>query len=326
MTQEIAKQESTSAIAEMQRRMNDQGIVLSAKTQKMVHDLKNLDRHFYSVGKFKGADGQWQDKLEPDAFAVQTMATVQSINTEVVSTEWENADDLLKAAVTVRVRGWKGRKEKPDIEKTIQLRLSMHAIMSKYVMDKLSPKTKWNNDSRRKEQTAAEWSEEDVVMLDNGWIEPKSFAHKVAMRSYLTDQYNFLDRTAESKAERRLNLKLLGFDWREPEEITEQNAEAATVQKQERVDPAPLLEQILKCDRAGMAALAQELAGVMAKLTDEDRKLVQDAMKKKREEWDAKEQPAKEEPAETTEGPAEQTAIPTDADIEASEREGMKSA
>src|SRR4051794_1184933 len=92
-------------------------VLLSAKTQTMVNNLKNLDRHFYSVGKFKAADGSWQDKMEPDAFAVQTFATLQSINTEVISMTWENADDLLNAAVTVRVRGWKGPKEKPTIEK-----------------------------------------------------------------------------------------------------------------------------------------------------------------------------------------------------------------
>lgn len=301
-------QQSTEAISES---MTRNGIVMSAKTQQKINQLKSIDSHFFSVGKYKDANGEWQDKVEPDAFAVQTMATVQAISTEVLSMLWENADDLMRAAVTVRVRGWKGPKDKPEIEKTVELRLSMKAVAAKYVMDKLEPKRKWNNNTKQKEESAPEWTENDVILGDDGWVMPKSFKHQVAMRSYLVDQYNFLGRTAETKAERRVNLKLVGFDWRDPDEINDENRETAVVQKsQPTVDPAELISRILACASAeDLDLLTQMLTVEMGKLTKDGQEKVMSALKEKRAGFQA---------------PKPATKEPTDDEMAEAERKGMQ--
>lgn len=282
-----AQQPPESDLVRVRQTMERNELMLSAKTQTMINQLKSLDRHFYSVGKYKAADGTWQDKMEPDAFAVQTMATLQAVNTEVLSMTWENPDDLLNAAVTVRVRGWKGPKETPTIEKTVELRLSMRAIAAKYVMDKLEPKKRWNDSTRRKEEMPAEWAEDDVVLRDDGWVQPKGVKHQIAMRSFLIDQYSFLGRTAESKAERRVNLKLLGFDWRDPDEITDESGEVAAVQKGQQpayADPGPVLAAIDQCKtEAEITALTPTLTVETGRLSEEDRQKVFQRLKERRD-------------------------------------------
>ena len=233
--------------------METSSVMLAAKSQQQINALKDITNHFYVVGRYKATDAQgnevWLDKKEPDAFALQTLATVQKVSSETLSVEWENPNDLKKAAVKVRVRVWKGKKETPTIERTVELRYSMQAIAMKYVMDKLEAKSKWNAKTRKKEVTNAEWSEDSVQIFDNGWVEPKAATEKIKMLSYLTDQYTFLDRTAETKAERRANLKILGFDWRDPDEISSETGERLSVQKAKSAEiPQAAFELMARID------------------------------------------------------------------------------
>jgi len=265
------------------RRVSDtmagNAVILSAKAQNTINVMKDISTHFYSVGKYKTTDANgmdvWKDKMEPDSFAIRTLSTVQRINMETVSVEWENQNDLMNAAVRIRVRGWKGKKDNPIVEDSVELRYSMRAIAMKYVMDKMSPKTKWEKlpgaQKKTKVEKPAEWQEADVDVLDSGWMMPKAFKNQVALRSYLTDQYTFLDRTAETKAKRRLGLALLGFDWRDPEEITNESGEIATVKKgmkslevpQEAID---LATRIAKCKtREEYDALSAEVDDIASK-------------------------------------------------------------
>ncbi len=194
--------------------------------------------------------------------------------------------DLLNAAVTVRVRGWKGNKQKPEIEKTVELRLSVRAIAMRYVMDKCEEKMVYNKDSRRKEPRPAEWKEEDINILPNGWVEPKEYKKRIAMMSYLTDQYSFLDRTAESKAERRVNLKLLGFDWRDPDEITDETRDVSGVQKQEQetFDVAGFLTRIETSTEDELSAINESLPAVLGKLSIDDRDKIIATISKRKDE------------------------------------------
>ncbi len=257
--------------------MKRNAVMLSAGAQQQINQLKDISNHFYSVGKYKDASGEWKEKLEPDAFALQTLATVQRINTEVVGKTWENPDNFLKAAVTVRVRGWKGDKENPTIEKTVELRMSMQTIAMRYVMDKLDVKMKWNNTTKKKEQQASDWTPDDVEFEDNGMCKPKDPRKRIAMLSYLTDQYAFLDRTAESKAERRLNMKLLGFDWRDPDEITSETGEVRAVQGAKPLEvPQVALDLIQKIDAAETKEAIEAIRPEVEKLAGASEKHVSD--------------------------------------------------
>ena len=269
---------TSSPLATMQKNMEKEGIILGAKTQKMIHQLKNLDNHFYKIGSYKDANNKWIDKMEPDAFAVQTFATVQRISSEIVSTVWEHPDDLLRASVTKKVRAWKGSKENPEIEKEAELRLSMRTIAQRYVADKVTPKKDYNSGGNK----PAEWKMDEVQLSEHGWFEPKDEEKKIQMYSYLADQLNFLDRNAETKAERRVNIKLLGFDWREPEEITEEGVEQKTVDNTEaKPDVELLLAQIKKSPKTpeALEGLTLLISAELPKHTDGDKEKVHSAMK-----------------------------------------------
>lgn len=246
----------------MEKRMEDQGIILNAQMMKTIHDLK-LDptKHFYKVGSYKDANNQWQPKMEPTAYLLQTMATVQHINTKIIEKIWENPDDLQRAAVSIRMKGWKGNEDRPEIVKDADLRLSMRTIAQRYVMDKLTPKKGYGD----KPGKDAEWKEEDVEISSNGWMQPMKMDKKIAMFSYLADQLNFLDRNAETKAERRLNMKLLGFEWREGEEMQNDSKEVEIVRQETKPEPHIAFEELkTKIDRvrtdSGLEKLKKEIS------------------------------------------------------------------
>lgn len=332
MTKAIAKKDMTSEKERVKQTLEDNSLILAAKSQQQINELKDISGHFFKVGSYKDSKGQWQDKMEPDSFALQTLATVQKINTETLTVEWENADDLKKASVRVRVRAWKGKKDSPSIEKTVELRLSMRTIAMKYVTDKMAQKTKWQKGGGKSTQPA-EWNEEDVIIADDGWMQPKTATHQIAMLKYLTDQYAFLDRTAETKAERRANIKLLGFDWRDPNEMTHEDKEIKTVGAGKGTDvPQDALDLIANIKKAK----DQKALDKLAKKVDEKNfernvhKLVVSEISQKMSDFmesddkpepkeEVKEEPKKETPKEKVKDPEEDALIAEIAEAEEKE-------
>ena len=71
-TKALAKTESNPELVAMQKRMEEKGIILSGQMVKMIHEMKlDPQKHFYKVGSFKDASGEWKSKMEPTAFLLQ---------------------------------------------------------------------------------------------------------------------------------------------------------------------------------------------------------------------------------------------------------------
>lgn len=214
--------------------LQQNAIVHELTVKNAIQILKNPRDHYYSVGTRKSTDpatGETRDvaMTQPDATLVQLMANVQNISTEITHTEWHSRDDMRRASYTVKVRGWVGSKDNPKQVVEDELTLSMPVIWQKYAVKKLQKRTYWDRDARKRVTKEPEWEESSVQITGDGRIEPIDFQKKMEMFGYLTDQYEKLDRIANTKCAQRVQKKLLSFEARDPEEIIEEEKAAKEV-------------------------------------------------------------------------------------------------
>lgn len=142
-------------------------------------------------------------KEVPNARALQKMANAQHISSEVTRIDWKNESSFKTAIATAYVRAWVGPRTRPRQEQTDAMSMNMAAIVQKYIVKKLSGAY----------GKKADWTDADVLIDEaTGRLWPVTKRNQLAMLSFLSDQYSFLDRLAVTKCQARVFDKMLRPD------------------------------------------------------------------------------------------------------------------
>lgn len=170
-------------------------------------ELKKLtqiqDGDFYEVWDSRTR----MKRKEPSARVLRNWANEKRISTEIVQVIHTPEH------VQVMVHGWIGKKTEPQIETTEVVTINYMDYARQYLFDKM-----------RKDSNIA-WEEDKT-----GMPIPKDPKLKLEWFEYINRKKLFGDREAETKAESRIFKKLLGFEWRDKEEIQAEEEDVKIVQ------------------------------------------------------------------------------------------------
>lgn len=160
---------------------------------KKITEIQSSD--FYSVYDHRIGDY----RKVPNARVLQRWANDRRISSEIV--EIEKEDGRAKAII----RGWIGKKDAPIVETADAVILHIRDYEREWLLNNSRPKS--NRSARAKYDT------------EKGCLVPATIEDAKELASYLLRRQIFLERDAITKARKRVQLQLLGVEWREEEEV-----------------------------------------------------------------------------------------------------------
>ena len=159
---------------------------------------------FYSVGR---------GKTHPSAKALQVWANELRISTEIVDV---GKDDRHAWA---KVRGWIGPKDAPMIMKEEYVAIYFDEFEQLDIIDRMDRYQKQGGDPAK------------IVKMEGGRLILLNPRMQLEHFKYCLRKRVFAERTCITKAEARINRKLLSMEWRDDAEIEEEMREIEEVDK-----------------------------------------------------------------------------------------------
>lgn len=206
--------------------MTTKAVTVTTRAESQFKALTQItDKDFYNLPG---------GKKEPSARALQVFANQQKVSTKILS----SYSDDKKASV--RVLGWIGG----EVEKVTD----SEVVFSKYPTQIKEDTVEINYEVKARQWLiknmkpgwgkSAKFTDNDIEYTDEGTPTPKSQQAKVQMADYIYQLKDFAVRIATTKAEARINKKLLSLDFYETgekqfedEEVKSVNAATGEIQK-----------------------------------------------------------------------------------------------